>query len=350
MKFKKTKIISVIFCFILFSCIKKEQINSELTINEGLNNKVEEKINDYNENIVYYDYGISPIEIIFPQNQTIAQGLSVVVTDNNGNLIVIDGGRTEDADYLCDIIKKKGKVVKYWYLTHIHDDHIGALLKIMTDKRTDIEIKNLVYNFANFDWYYSKMGTDAGIYYLFENTLEEYNKYLSDNFNRHVAPIKYVVDEKDKHYKFYTDDKNTKEAISFEVDILNYMYKLDQDPINNTSLVYLITMSNNKKMLVFGDLGYEGGYKLFDEMDNDAVYGDKFYDSDIIVLSHHGQNGIPTELYKKFNPEIIIWPTSKDIYENVNKKYYTDDTKEALSSIDTIKYEIKTYEETAIIR
>ena len=49
------------------------------------------------------------------------------------------------------------------------------------EKRIDIKIEELVYNFADFDWYYSKMGKDAGILYLFEDALKEYNKYLIEN-------------------------------------------------------------------------------------------------------------------------------------------------------------------------
>ncbi|MBR4313470.1 MAG: MBL fold metallo-hydrolase [Lachnospiraceae bacterium] len=87
----------------------------------------------------YYDVlNISPAKIIIPKNQTVAQSLSVLVNDGHGNLVVFDGGRVEDADYLCDIIKDNGGVVKTWFITHIHDDHIGALYKILSDKRTDI--------------------------------------------------------------------------------------------------------------------------------------------------------------------------------------------------------------------
>ena len=128
----------------------------------------------------YYDvFDLSPIEIIIPKNQTNSQSLSVVVDDNCGHLIVFDGGRVEDADYLCDIIKDNGGIVTTWFITHIHDDHIGALYKILSDKRTDISINKIVYNFADFEWYYSKMGNDAGIYYLFEDAIKNYNEHLS---------------------------------------------------------------------------------------------------------------------------------------------------------------------------
>lgn len=314
----------------------------------------------------YYDVlNISPAKIIIPKNQTVAQSLSVLVNDGHGHLVVFDGGRVEDADYLCDIIKDNGGVVTTWFITHIHDDHIGALYKILSDKRTDIKIEEIVYDFADFEWYYEKMGNDAGIYHLFENAINVYKINVNN---------KYIVNKMEKSFKYTYEDqefidryKDSIEvpsylrgpvggALGLEVNKLNDLYKLDQDPINNTSIVYLVSLSNGKhNLLIFGDLGYEGGNKFFkylDETDNEDLkyLTSSIYSSDIIVLSHHGQNGIDPELYKRFSPKIIVWPTSKDIYENAHGRYYTDDTKKVLGEISSIVCEIKSYEETAVIR
>ena len=294
----------------------------------------------------YYDVlDISPAKIIIPKNQTISQSLSILVNDGYGNLVVFDGGRVEDADYLCDIIKDNGGVVKTWFITHIHDDHIGALYKILIDKRTDIEIKELYYNFASFDWYYEKMGNDAGIYYLFENAIKDYNDNLK-SINKEGMQI--LDKNTTKNIDYMYKGENT-----INISILNNLYMLDQDPINNTSIVYYVSMLNNKaNMMIFGDLGYEGGNKLFEFLDrNDNVNLSKnIYSSHILVLAHHGQNGIDPGLYKKFKPKVIVWPTSNDIYANTHGRYYTNDTKKVLSKIKSIKYQIKSYEETAVIR
>ena len=320
----------------------------------------------------YYDvFDLSPIEIIIPKNQTNSQSLSVVVDDNCGHLIVFDGGRVEDADYLCDIIKDNGGIVTTWFITHIHDDHIGALYKILSDKRTDISINKIVYNFADFEWYYSKMGNDAGIYYLFEDAIKNYNEHLSsiskdeiyiinhDNIDTHRFFFFSLI--KDNSPKLYCGNGPKPDSNKvwynsmhlIDVTPLNDVYTLDQDPINNTSIVYQVSLLDYKyNMLIFGDLGYEGGNKLFEYIDSadNKYFAKKVYSSDIVVLAHHGQNGIDPEIYKKFKPTVVVWPTSKDVYENANEKYYTDDTKKALSEINSIKYQIKSYEETAVIR
>ena len=340
--------IFLIYIFLVSCNINSKKTN--LTINETT---TENLLKVENDNIAYKYYdvlNISPAKIIIPKNQTSAQSLSVLVNDGHGNLVVFDGGRVEDADYLCEIIKDNGGVVKTWFITHIHDDHIGALYKILSDKRIDIEIQELYYDFASFDWYYSKIGDDAGIYYLFENAIKEYNKSLIENNNKQLTILNY---NKNRSLQFLTG--------IFYVTVINNHLELDSDPINNTSIVYVVNIGNTK-MLILGDLGFEGGNIIFKDnfRNNDSDYRityhtlDKSYytesDIDMLVLSHHGQNGIDPELYKRFSPKVIVWPTSKDIYENIHGRYYTDDTKKALSEISTIKYEIKSYEETAVIR
>lgn len=343
-------IVLLICCtIILFACNYNQKdsnlaTNSISASNEIINNNT---TTSYKDDCKYYDiFNISPVEIIVPKNQTVAQGLSVLVNDGKGNLIVFDGGRVEDADYLSDIIKDNGWVVKTWYITHIHDDHIGALYKILSDKRTDIVIKELYYDFANFDWYYEKMGNDAGIYTLFDNAIRDYNVYMK-SINK--AELKVL----EKAAIDYRDKENDESNNIVDVTVLNNVYAIDQDPINNTSIVYLVSIMNNKvNMLILGDLGYGGGEKFFNDVENQFEFWlkKKLYGSDIIVLAHHGQNGIDPKLYKRFTPSVIIWPTSEDIYLNSHGRYYTNDTKKVLSEIDTIEYQIKSYEETAIIR
>ena len=340
--YKTIKKIKIILIFALQIILMSCNVNkSALSNNETLDTLDKNSNIDYK----YYDvFGIEPAKIIFPKNQTVAQGLSVVVNDGEGNLIVFDGGRVEDADYLCSIIKDNGGVVDSWFITHIHDDHIGALYKILSDKRNDIVIKELYYDFADFDWYYEKMGNDAGIYTLFMNVINEYNSTYKNTDNEikirfggdgnenklWAYPLKYYDDEELKYSNKY----------KMQVMILNRHYELNQDPINNTSVVYVVTIDDTR-ILIPGDLGYEGGEELFKNQN---------YKFNIVVLSHHGQNGIDPKYYRGFNPKVVVWPTSKDIYENVNGKYYTDDTKNVLSEISNIAYQIKTYEETAVIR
>ena len=62
-------------------------------------------------------------------------------------------------------------------------------------------------------------------------------------------------------------------------------------------------------MIVMGDLSLLGGEKLLNDR------GDELK-SDIVVLAHHGRGGVGEDVYRKMDPEIVIWPTTEKIYNS----------------------------------
>lgn len=326
-------IISIIF---IYSCSFNNNIYETLAINDNDTNF--SNINEFNDNNEKFDINsvriykildLKDTEIIVPKNQNDLQSYSIIFKNKNNELIIFDGGRVEDAEYLLSVIKHYGGVVSGWFLSHIHDDHIGALYKILYDKNIDIIIKNLYYNFASFDWYYEKIENDAGALYLFENALKEYSDLLMSQNKRINIQNKLSMKE-----EFNFND--------VKVEVINDMYKLDSDPINNSTIVYKVYFENYS-LLSLGDLGYYGGEMLLKNVDNKNLI------SDIVVVSHHGQNGVSKDFYKAVFPKIAIWPTTKKIYENIDKKYNTEDTISVLNDIK-IKYSFKSFEGTFIIK
>jgi glyoxylase-like metal-dependent hydrolase (beta-lactamase superfamily II) len=61
------------------------------------------------------------------------------ITDNTGGLIVIDGGLSDNADEVREVIYAHGNHVDAWFITHPHIDHVGAFNVIWDDLR-DITI------------------------------------------------------------------------------------------------------------------------------------------------------------------------------------------------------------------
>ena len=58
------------------------------------------------------------------------QMMSYVLQTAEGRLVVIDGGCRPDGEALLRFLEKLGgprPTVAAWFLTHAHDDHIGAL-------------------------------------------------------------------------------------------------------------------------------------------------------------------------------------------------------------------------------
>lgn len=300
--------------FMLTSCkyniTFSDNIEKNVTIDDdSASDKVSNNINIAGGDFIVCDFDLfDNSKIYMLKSHSEGQMLSIIVRNKNDEIVIFDGGRVEDGPYLCEFIKSFGGKVKYWFLTHIHDDHIGAIYDIFVNHSNDIYIENLCYNFADFDWYYEKAGNDAGALNLFNDAKDNYIRVLSSK------NLSLNVNDKLKKNDIYSID-------DIKIKVMNNIYKLDQDSINNTSIVYKLDIEN-KSMIVLGDLGYEAGELLYKEYEYDNELK-----SDIVVMAHHGQGGAGFSVYEKIAPTIALWPTTEYIYENKSHKLQTDDTK-----------------------
>lgn len=314
--------------YILASCsIYKKKTLIEFDNIQSVNTNIN---NDEFENV---NLGLFKSHYIYLlKSQTQAQMESIIVKDNNNNLIIFDGGRTNDSDYLMDIIKENNSTVKYWFLTHVHDDHIGAIFDICDRYKNEIYIENICYNFLDTDYYYQYIGHDAGIVNLVNQRLFEYKEYMSENKNYTVN----IFNNLNKSDSFEISSK-------LKVEVLNKPYALNHDVVNNSSVVYMAYIED-KKMIVLGDLAYYGGEKLIEDYNGTDVLK-----SDIVVMAHHGQNGVDYPVYEKISPKIALWPTTKKIYYNIGNEYKTNETKEWLEKLNVL-YQFATINKSYIIK
>ena len=320
------------YCLIIVILLIIINVVSCKKSNEGINyeeinlidNNAEFKMVDLDLFIDHYIY--------LMKSQTESQMESIIIKNVFNELIIFDGGRKEDAEFLINIIKENGNKVKYWFLTHVHDDHIGAIYEICDKYKNEIYIENIYYNFLPVEFYYQYVGNEAGIVDVVNNKFYEYQKYMLDNKN-------YVVNIKNDLKKGGIIKIND----VLGVEVLNTPYRLNHDVINNSSIVYKAYIEN-KTMIVLGDLAYYGGEKLIEDYE-----GTNKLKSDIVVIAHHGQNGVDYPVYKKISASIALWTTTKNIYENKQKKYNTDETKKWMEELNT-KYQFVPIEKSYIIK
>ena len=82
--------------------------------------------------------------------------LSTVFVSPEGKILVVDGGYLRlggDGKFLGDFLHKLGGHVDYWFITHAHGDHYGALVTMA--ERPDfygVTIGELLYNFPDREW------------------------------------------------------------------------------------------------------------------------------------------------------------------------------------------------------
>ena len=210
------------------------------------------------------------------------------IRTNSGKNIVIDGGIKEEADKLAQYIKSYGNKVDYWFLTHPHEDHVGAFIEIVENK--DIEIDNIYYTANELEWFEQKniVRTDE---------VEKFYKTLGN------SKIKSKIKEPQIGEEILIDN-------GIKIEILGIKNpEITENAINNSSMVFKLYV-NKKTIMFLGDTGTESSNKLI------KMHTKNKLKSDIVQISHHGNNGATEELYQLIQPEICLWPTPNWLWDN----------------------------------
>ena len=61
------------------------------------------------------------------------QMMGYIIKTSTGKVIAVDGGTSEDEENLIKHINSLGGKVDVWFITHPHNDHTGAFIKIVED-------------------------------------------------------------------------------------------------------------------------------------------------------------------------------------------------------------------------
>ena len=93
---------------------------------------------------------------LLANHDTEAQQLAVIIETGEGGLIVVDGGWTDNTDYVINQIKAKGGHVQAWLITHPDSDHAGAIADILYKHAGEITIDGIYYSFLEDSWYAEK--------------------------------------------------------------------------------------------------------------------------------------------------------------------------------------------------
>ena len=218
--------------------------------------------------------------------------LSTVFVSPEGKILVVDGGYDlkggMDGKFLGDFLHKLGGHVDYWFLTHAHGDHFGALAT-MCEKPDlyGVTIGEIIYNFPDREWMAAN---------------EPRSKpYLDKFYDMVLDRLKDV-----KH-----GDSSAGRVVNFgswSFEILNEPFLVKKNPINNSS-VMISVKAGGKTWLETGDMGVEGGRDAVKKLGARLKH-------DIVFLAHHGQSGADKDFYAAVKPEAAVWPTPSWLWEN----------------------------------
>lgn len=228
----------------------------------------------------------STIQLTQLSNQSSRQMMGYILKTENNKIIVIDGGTTDDTDNLINKINKYGGKVDAWFLTHLHDDHIGAFSNIVNDK--NIKIEKIYCSFNDYSWY-------------------EENEPNRIEFSKQILDILKQDDIQEKVQEVSLNQNINIDNIKIEIlGIKNP--EITENAGNEQSMVIKFD-TGKTTFLVLGDTGVKSSEKLLNTQKEKL-------ESDIVQMAHHGQDGATKELYEQINPTICMWPTPEWLWNN----------------------------------
>jgi competence protein ComEC len=259
----------------------------------------------------------------------VGYGESILVIGSDGFTILIDGGTDRDAEYqmpgcirTSDYLRKIGiERLDLVIVTHIHDDHIGGIPKVIRDvpvSRIWINVKpdmpkmDLIERFESV-----KNGNLSGT--LFRNALERYGELL-ELCERLDIPVEQKGGNDEipalsgrMEIKILTPDQKMQMRILEDYrrlyseenpDLAEAMfYQIDKEA--NRSSISLRIKAGKIAVLLSGDKVDEWERILDD-------YAGRL-ESQILKITHHGQiDGMPQAMIEVARPDIFVVCSSAD--------------------------------------
>gem|GEM_PF-1102725 len=199
------------------------------------------------------------------------------ITDQQGHVVVIDGGWTEDAEYVLEVINNLGGHVDAWILTHPHFDHIRAFNAIYaSDDCPEIDV---IYA-SEFDW---------------------------DQYHEEAAEWDQIADfetfyelAQDMDNLVYLHAGDELDLIGLDMQVFHdYTSKVGGDAANDGSLVFKVS-TEKLSMLFCADTGVSQSDVIIEK------YGDEL-SSDYLQMGHHGNGGLSAEFYTLVSPSVSFF-------------------------------------------
>ena len=241
--------------------------------------------------------------------------------NQQGNLIVVDGGWKHNAKTVRRIINRLGSHVDAWIITHPHPDHAGAFLEIYSNPG-DITIDRV---------YAVDMASPA---LCRENAswddLTTYNQWLTLD----IPQLTYV----------YNKDKFEIAGLKFHVLSAygDHVDELSNDLINDGSMMFKIT-AKRKSMLFCSDVGIS----MSDYILQDAATDLK---ADYIQMGHHGNGGLSHEFYQFVGAKTAFFDAPDWLMNDVNNQYTTPENRDLMISTGADVYHFNTAPNRFVLR
>lgn len=224
-------------------------------------------------------------------------------------LIVVDGGWTEDAQGVRDVVKMFGNQVDAWILTHPHQDHIGAFNVIYPDPQ-GMEIKQVY----TVDMATPKECMEVATW----DSVEAYEDFLALK----VKDVQYL----------YTGAET--EICGLKLTVLNafgeHVKQYSRDYLNDGSLMFKVK-AKKQSMLFCADVGVSVSDYLLNRWADTLP-------SDYLQMGHHGYGGLKDDFYHKVSPKVAFFDAPAHMMLDETGKFDNPENKKLMESMGSEVY------------
>lgn len=227
---------------------------------------------------------------------------------SDGRFIVFDGGMPDQAEKIYKILQEQNEregapVIAAWFLTHAHQDHIGAINTFVPMYAKEIKIETFVHNLPGRDIYYGINTWEASSsqpdkHYVEADGVYERSHLYYDNIRNCYPDSDIIVAHAGQKFEYGNID----------IDVLfttENIYRKEMWDTNMSSVCYSIT-GDTGRMIILGD-----SVDITCPMLN-AIYGSTLK-CDLIQVAHHGYNGGNAEMYASMDADFAIWTNSHEV-------------------------------------
>ncbi|MDO4621757.1 MAG: MBL fold metallo-hydrolase [Eubacteriales bacterium] len=241
-----------------------------------------------------------------------AQAMFYTIQDIYGHLIVIDGGHTEDAEQVREVIRELGDHVDVWFLTHPHPDHIEAFTAVYT----------------------SGDCPDIDVIYASEFDPVRYEKEAKpwDEYEVFVMWQEAVQGEERLQYLKAGD---VLDIYGLTVKCLHDYSQKEGGSAANDGALMLKMIGNEQSMLFCADVEAKQEQKIIDRFGEDLP-------STYIQMAHHGNDGVSEKFYRLVKPEKAFFDAPEWLMNpsEENARFTTPENRELMESMgaETVYY------------
>lgn len=269
---------------------------------------------------------MSRLHILKSATDTICESF---IYEEDGLLLVIDGGFESEAETLYRKLRSLGGQVAAWFFTHPHSDHVGAFCRLMEEHGSDIRV-NAVYRS-----------------FLPEAFLCQHEPHEAENTRKYLAWIDRLL----RKHAIADRTMHAGDVCYFGEAAIHVLREPDPamraNCINNSSVVFRLDV-HGSRVLFLGDLGTEGGQQLLERVPTAELQ------ADYVQMAHHGQHGVERPVYEAIQPRCCLWCTPTWLWDNLGPDgydsgdFHTVVVRGWMSDMGVKKHHMNTFEDRCI--